>query len=267
MKKFTIFLLVFLAGFTGFAQTAEMESNNTFSTANYFAEDNAKTGSISPPTDQDYFVTRQSVDGTMKIFVKATNTGSGNSWLYLTVFGGNRGQLITRYISGTTSITAGATVYDTITLYGRAVDSVFFKFESSGTFSYELKYDVVHTSTNDAEPNSSYSSAILLPQGGTKMGHIKYAANGVTDDVDFYRTKTTIDGTLKIYISATNRNGANGWLYLTVFGGNKGQVHGIFQELPQLLPEQLFTIQLRFLEGALIQHFSGLRHPVHFHMI
>jgi DUF971 family protein len=224
MKKFTTFLLVFLAGFTGYAQTAELESNNTFNTANTIARDNVKTGSISPSSDQDFFVTRQQSDGTLKIYVKATNTGPSSSWLYLTVFGGNRGQLRTRYISGTTSVSPGATVYDTITLYGRAVDSVFFKFEASGTFSYEFKYDIKDMSTNDSEPNSSYASAILLPQGDTKSGHIKYAANGGTDDVDLYRTKTTIDGTLKIYVSATNRSGTNSWLYLTTFGGNKGQI-------------------------------------------
>ena len=225
MKNFTTFLLFLLTSLTGFSQTAEMEPNNTFNTANYFAQGDAKTGSISPSTDQDYFVTRQPGDGTLRIFVKATNTGASGSWLYLTAFGGNKGQLRTRYISGTTSIASGTTVYDTITIYGRAVDSVFFKFEASGLFSYELKYDVLHTSTNDAEPNNSYATAISLPQGETKSGHIKYAANGGTDDLDLYRSKTTIDGTLKIYISANNRSGAGNWLYLTVFGGNKGPIN------------------------------------------
>lgn len=224
MKNFTTFLLFFLASFTGFAQTAEQESNNTFNSANYIAGENVKTASISPATDQDYFVTRQQSDGTLKIYVKATNTGTGTSWLYLSVFGGNKGPLRTRYISGSTSVSSGATVYDTITLYGRAVDSVFFKFESNGIFSYELKYEIKDMNTNDTEPNSTYTTAIILPQGDTKMGHIKYAANGGTDDVDLYRTKTTIDGTLKIYISATNRNGANSWLHITVHSGNKTQI-------------------------------------------
>ncbi len=225
MKNFTT-LLFLLASLVGYAQTNEQEPNNSYKTANYFAQGDTKTGSISPTSDQDYYVTRQPVDGTLKIFVKATSTGSSSSWLYLTVFGGNKWQLHTRYISGTTSILPGATVYDTITIYGRAVDSVFFKFEATGTYSYELKYDVVHTSTNDAEPNSSYASAILLPQGEIKSGHIKYASNGGTDDLDYYRTKTTKDGTLKIYVSATNRSGVNSWLLLTTYGGNKGQING-----------------------------------------
>jgi len=226
MKNFTT-LLFLLASLVGYAQTNEQEPNNSHNTANYFAQGDSKTGSISPSSDQDYYVTRQPSDGTLKIYVKATNTGPGSSWLYLTVFGGNRGQLSTRYISGTSSIVRGATVYDTITIFGRAVDSVFFKFDATGTYSYELKYDVVHTSTNDAEPNSSYASAILLPQGEIKSGHIKYASNGGTDDLDYYRTKTTKDGTLKIYVSATNRSGGNSWLYLTTYdGGNKGQING-----------------------------------------
>ena len=163
-------------------------------------------------------------DGTLKVIVKATNTGVAAGWLLLNVFGGDQGQLDLRYISGTSSIAAGATVYDTITLHGRGADSVFFQYNASNTFSYEFKYEITDAGANDIEPNGSFASATLIMQHEVKSGHIKFAANGVSDDYDFYRTKTPADGTLKVYVSATNRTGTTAWLNLLLFGGNHGQI-------------------------------------------
>jgi len=224
MKKFTT-LLFLLVGLVGYSQTAELEPNNTFDAANYVSKDNIKTGSTSSASDQDNFVTQQSTDGTLKIVVKATNTGAITSWLNFTVFGGNKGQIFAKYISGSTAIFPGVTVYDTIIIYGRAVDSVYFRFNASGTFSYELKYEIVNTSANDSEPNNSFASAISMSQGDQISGHIKYAAKGITDDFDYYRSKTSGDGTLKVYVTATNRSGINSWLLLSIYGGNKGQIN------------------------------------------
>jgi len=75
MKNFTT-LLFLLASLVGYAQTNEQEPNNSYKTANYFAQGDTKTGGISPTSDQDYYVTRQPVDGTLKIFVKATSVMS-----------------------------------------------------------------------------------------------------------------------------------------------------------------------------------------------
>lgn len=73
-----------------------------------------------------------------------------------------RSQLKAGYVSGTTSVASGATVYDTITLYGRGVDSLFCSFQAIGAFSYEFKYEIIDTSTNDTEPNDSFSFAATL---------------------------------------------------------------------------------------------------------
>jgi len=222
MKKFTtLVILLLVAGLVSYAQTAEQEPNNSFGTANYITKDNVATGSITSGSEYDYFVAHLPVDGTLKLYVKATNTSGANGWLYFTIFGSDKSQLATRYISGTSSVATGATVYDTITLYGRGVDSLYCKFEASASFSYELKYEIKDTSTNDTEPNDSFALATGINQNETKLGHIKYIFEGEVDNYDYYRAKTSYDGTFKVYVSATNTSGTNKWLNLNVYGSNK----------------------------------------------
>lgn len=224
MKKFTTLLFLIIAGLVSFAQTAEQEPNNSFATANYFSKDNKKTGSISSGSDIDYFTTHLPVDGTLKIYVKATNTSNAANWLYFTVFGSNQSQLTARYIAGSSSIASAATIFDTITLYGRGVDSLFCKFQAIGSFSYELKYEIIDISTNDAEPNNSFTLATFISQNENKAGHIKYILEGQIDNYDYYRAKTSYDGTFKVFVTATNTSGAANNCYLTVFGSNKTQL-------------------------------------------
>lgn len=127
MRKFTTLFFLLLAGSISFAQSAESEPNDSFNSANYFTKDAVKTRSTSSVSDYEYFVSQLPSDGTLKIFVKATNTSATSNCLLQTVFGGNQGHLTSSYLSGTSGIAAGATVYDTITLYGRGDDSVFFR--------------------------------------------------------------------------------------------------------------------------------------------
>jgi hypothetical protein len=225
MKKFTtLVILLLVAGLVSYAQTAEQEPNNSFGMANYITKDNATTGSITSGSEYDYFVAHLPIDGTLKLYVKATNTSGANGWLYCTVFGSNKAQLAARYIGGTSSVAVGATVYDTITLYGRGVDSLYCKFEASASFSYELKYEIKDTSTNDTEPNGSFATATLINQNENKLGHIKYIFEGEVDNYDYYRAKTSYDGTFKVYVKATNTSGINSNCYLTVYGSNKAQL-------------------------------------------
>lgn len=222
MKKFTSLIIFLATGLVSYAQTTEQEPNNSFATANYFTIDNVTTGGISTGSDNDYFVSHMPYDGTLKVYVAATNTGSIANWLRLTVFASAKGQLTARYISGISSINPGTTVYDTITLWGRAADTLFFRFDAGGSaFSYTFRYEIKDVSTNDIEPNNSFGTAGLINQSETKSGHIKYVINGITDDYDFYRSKTTEDGTLKIFVKATNTSGSVNSLRLTVSGSDK----------------------------------------------
>jgi CRISPR/Cas system CSM-associated protein Csm4 (group 5 of RAMP superfamily) len=224
MKKFTTLVILLVAGLVSYAQTAELEPNNSFATANYIAKDTITTGSISSASDIDYFVAHLPVDGTLKIYVQATNTSNAANWLYFTVFGSNHSQLTARYIAGSSSIASGAIIFDTITLYGRGVDSLFCKFQANAAFSYELKYEIKDISTNDTEPNDSFVLATFINQNENKSGHIKYVFEGQVDNYDYYRVKTSYDGTFKVYVKATNTSGATNNCYITVYGSNKSQL-------------------------------------------
>lgn len=228
MKKFTILLLLIVAGLVSFAQTAEQEPNNSFATANYISKDNIKTGSIASGSDYDYFVAHLPMDGTLRLYVKATNTSGTTNYLYFSVFGSNKAQLTARYIAGTSSVAAGVTIFDTITLYGRGVDSLFCRFQAIAAFSYEFKYEIVDTSTNDAEPNDSFAQATLINQNEKKEGHIKYILEGQLDNYDYFCAKTSYDGTFKVFVSATNTSGVANNCYLSVYASNKTLLAAIY---------------------------------------
>ena len=222
MRKFIALSIMIIAGLAGYAQTAEHEPNNSFATANYLVKDEVTTGIISSVTDNDFFVTYIPVDGTLKIYVKATNTSSISNYLYFRVYGSNQVELSARYIAGKSSVGAGETVYDTVTFYGRGVDSLFCILQAIGQFSYEVRYAITDTSPNDTGPNNSFAQATPINQNENKAGHIRYILNGLVDDYDYYRAKTSYDGTFKVYVNATNTSGTLSNCYLTVYGGNHG---------------------------------------------
>ena len=120
--------------------------------------------------------------------MSATNRAGISGWLNLLLFGGNHGQIANRYISGSSSITAGATVYDTITLTGSSVDSLFFQFSASGAFSYTLSYEIPGTTgTNKVTavtslhifPNPTNGSFTIMFPGVVKKGLVEiYTVSG-----------------------------------------------------------------------------------------
>jgi hypothetical protein len=228
MQKIFTFLL-FLSFCSSFAQTSEKESNNSFATANYIKQDSTKTGNLNGTSDiLDYFVTKTSEDGTIKLVFNATNTSLNSGYLYLYVFDGRNspGQIFTKYIGNTSNVGGGNSINDTILLYGKAIDSLYFRLDASVNFSYSMSYKILDTSPNDLEPNNTFNKAISIDQLQEKKGHVNYIAKGVLDTDDFYGTKLKNDGTLKIYVTGTNTSGNTAYLYLYGYDGrkNSGQV-------------------------------------------
>ncbi|HEX8332141.1 MAG TPA: hypothetical protein VF622_05935 [Segetibacter sp.] len=221
----------FLFAVNCYSQVPEREPNNTFETADTTNASSLKTGSINNTNDvYDYFVAVFPADGTLKIYVQGTNNSTFNGYLYLTGWDRRKGsgQIFGRYISNNSNVSPGATVRDTITIYGRAADSFYFRQESTGAWTYNLSYDIIDTSANDTEPNNSFEEGTYINQKEEKNGHISYVKSGVVDQHDYYRTYLTKDGTLKIYIKGTNHTGTNSYLYLTGWDRRKGsgQVFG-----------------------------------------
>jgi len=98
-------------------------------------------------------------------------------------------------------------------MYGRAVDSFYFRFEAGAAFKYTFKYDVLDASPNDVEPNNSFAEAKLTSLGAMQDGHIGYLANGGRDNDDFYKIAVPSNGSIQIISKVTNKNGSNGYFY------------------------------------------------------
>ncbi len=211
--------------------TSDVEDNGSFALATTINEQQQKSGTIhysnGAGTDTyDYYKTMLPYDGTLKIMVQATNMSCANSqWLYL--YGYDRrqasGQIFGKYLANNSNIAAGQTIYDTIIICGRAADSFYLRFEASKAFKYQWSYVMIDTSANDIEPNNDFATALPIAELQTKVGHLKYASNGGTDDYDFYKTLLPKDGTLKIMVQATNMSCANGqYLYLRGYDKRQG---------------------------------------------
>ncbi len=226
---FTLFLL--LMGFCTMAQI-ETEPNNNFQQANHFIANAVVNGTIGAGADDfDYFMTVLPIDGTMKIYVQGTNNGVNNGYLFM--YGYDRrkagGQIFSEFISSI-STSAGVTVYDTITVYGRGADTFYYRLQSTHAFSYSFRYEIIDTSENDLEPNNTFEEALTINPDQEKKGHIGYLKNGSDDSYDFYRAILPIDGTLKIYVEGTNMGAGSGYLFMYGYDRRKagGQVFGTF---------------------------------------
>ena len=213
--------------------TNDVEQNGTFGTALNLNQLVEKKGHINyqkaGATDQlDYYKTKLNKDGTLKIVVSGKNQSGRSAYLYFSVYDGRKstGQIFARYITGASIIQAGSSYTDTMLLYGRGIDSVYFRFDGSGAHNYSVKYDIIDTSSADLEPNSIIQNATNINQMEEKKGHVHYSYNGTVDFYDFYKTKFEKDGTVKIYVTGTNRSGGNGYLYMYGYDGRKlsGQI-------------------------------------------
>ncbi len=211
----------------------DVEPNNSFATALPITELQTKAGHIKyfsngAADDLDYYKTLLPKDGTLKIMVQATNMScANNQWVYLRGYDRRQGigQIFEKYIAGNSAVAAGQTVYDTILICGRAADSFYLRFEASSSFKYQWSYAMVDTSVNDVEPNNSFATAIGIGSNQTKNGHIKYYANGISDDLDYYKFVFTTSDSLKLQLQATNMSCANNqWVYLRVYNKNLTQL-------------------------------------------
>lgn len=213
----------------------DTEPNNSFAQTTSIAENEIKKGHIrynsNGGTDNyDYYKTVLPKDGTIKLIVQATNNSCANGqWFYVRSYDGTFSQLYAQYLANNGSVAAGQTVYDTIYLCGRAVDTFYLRFEASNAFSYQWKYQMIDTGANDIEPNNSFAEATAVGSNQIKKGHIRYNANGGTDSYDYYRFIFNTSDSLKIQMQATNRSCANGqWLYLRSYNKNLNQLFAYY---------------------------------------
>lgn len=225
MTRNTLLLIILFFNLSIYAQKNEMESNNNLSTANFIDEDSTMLASVNNTNDlEDNFAMVLNNSGTLKIIITATNNGVGTGYLYLFGYDGRKGsgQILARYVGGSSNVPANVTVTDTILLYGRGIDSFFMKFNASKSFSYAFKFQVIDRSTPDSEPNNTIDQSISLLQNQKMNGQIGYSFNGLTDGSDWYSTKLIADGTLKLKFNLKNVSNTTAYFYLSVYDGRKG---------------------------------------------
>lgn len=268
---FTILLFLSIPCLVG-AQS-ENEPNNSFETANFITPGVARTGTVDNRVvgglqvdAYDYYMAIFASDGTLQINITGINTHSSAGYLYL--YGYDRrkgsGQVLAQYLGNTSNVAAGDTIYDVISVYGRAADTFYFRLETSVVFNYSITYNITNVSTNDVEPNNSFAQALTIGQLQQKEGHIGYIKNGAADADDFYMTRLPVDGTLQILVSGTNRSGASGYLYMYAYDRRQGsgQIMAKYvSNSSNIKADLLFTIPLIFMAGRLTPFIFGLFRP------
>lgn len=229
---------------TGITQS-DAEPNNSTAEASIFNEGDSLTGNIGYISNgvydaRDYYKSGMTADGTIKIFVDGKNTGASNGYLRMYVYDKSGRELLNRILLNRTDVAPNETVYDTIQLYSRGADTMYYLiYADNQSFNYHLRYQLTTQSPVDAEPNNSTAAAVKFDEGNLLQGHIGYTTNGVYDANDYYQSGMADDGTLKIYVSGTNTGGINGYLRLYVYDkSGRELLNRILQNKTDVAPGQ-----------------------------
>ena len=113
---------------------------------------------------------------------------------------------------------------DSITVDGLAPGTYYIKvqpFSTNEFANYTISNNLFTPPlANDAEPNGSVASAVILPVNGSMTGHVGYYYNHLRDTTDWYKVTTTTDGLLKIFLASSrgsiysvNPLDVNVWIY------------------------------------------------------
>ena len=191
--------------------------------------------------DYDYFRTVLPDDGTLVYYLEYINTSNSTA--------SDIGSYI--YNKNGTAIESNTQVnqplgmsYDTLYVYGRAADTVYFRISSAGSFSYEFHYELIPSGTRDPEPNDLFVDAVDFTVADTVKGRIGYTSVA-TDDYDYFRTVLPDDGTLVYYleyINTSNSTGADIGSY--IYNKNGGTSIGLNAQNNQPLGQGYDTIRV-----------------------
>jgi Secretion system C-terminal sorting domain len=168
--------------------------------------------SVSPDAN-DYFVTNLPTFGTINLYIKYNNTSSVTSSDFYSYIYNKNGSLIGNSYKYNQPLGIS---YDTITIYCRELDSLYFRFGSSGCFSYQFYYDVYAPTQNDVEPNNAIIDANWFNHNDTVEGRIGYISVS-TDPNDYFYTVLPDDGTIEYivkYINTSNSTSSDFFSYI-----------------------------------------------------
>ncbi|MCB9252069.1 MAG: T9SS type A sorting domain-containing protein [Flavobacteriales bacterium] len=227
----------------------DMQPNETSATALYFDQTDSVQGKIgynTVTTDaNDWYKTLQPSDGMLRVYIERTNTSnSSTADFYLYVYNNNLNQ-----IGSLSKVNEkpGVILRDTIDIYCRASDTVYFRVFSTGCYSYKIKYKVIDNSVTDMQPNETSATALYFDQTDSLQGKIGY--NTVTTDAnDWYKTLQPSDGMLRVYVERTNTsNSSFADFYVYVYNNNLNQIGSLSKvnEKPGVLLRDTLDIYCR----------------------
>ena len=192
--------------------TADAEPNDQQSEANEFAYDDTVYGRIgygSVAVDiDDYFMSVLPDDGSLALILEYNNT-SNSTGSDLWVYAYNKaGGLINSHSLVNQALGEGR---DTLRLYCRSSDTIYFRIRSSGCFSYRFYYTMNALGRNDTGDNNSMAKASLIDLDSMLSGRIGYLSVA-TDYLDYY--KFELDGYIHLkagiqYVNTSNSAGSD----------------------------------------------------------
>lgn len=200
----------------------DIEPNDDFADAKQLLPNDTTGGRIgyqSTGTDgNDYFWTVLPDDGTIRYYVKYYNTSNYTGSDFFSYMYNKTGTLIGNSYKYNQPLGIGE---DSIDIYCRAKDTVYFRISSQGCFSYEIYYEMDVPSQDDGGGNEDFNTAQLVTFADTTYGRIGYSHTSV-DQNDYFLTVLPDDGTLRYVVELNNTSNYTGSDFFTyIYNKNK----------------------------------------------
>lgn len=160
----------------------EVEDNGSFELANTISQGESVNGTIGASGDvNDYFLSVPANDGTINLQFSFSSTDS-NSDFFVFVYNKNGSLLESNFLY---NVGIGES-NDSVIVYCRQQDSLYFRINSTGTLDYTFSYNSIESGNLDSEPNDDFDQAQFLAFNDTAKGRIGYASVGA-DNNDYFK--------------------------------------------------------------------------------
>jgi len=174
---------------------------------------------ISGTSDDDYFVSLPSDDGTISLALNFTS-GLSTSDIFLYMYNTNGATLQSEI---TYDVPAGMPQQKVVNLYCFAQDTIFFRVVTNGSMSYSFSYNTIPYGIRDIEPNDNFPSAQWMNHSSNVNGRIGYRSN-LTDANDYFETLLPDDGTIELIVNYNNTSNATTSDFFTYVYNSNGSV-------------------------------------------
>ncbi len=218
-------------------QPEDPEPNDQFQDATPVALDQTHYGRLGNVTNgvadrYDYYQVVMPADGTLNFQVEATHSGGAAGSFDLFVLDKAQRQIGVKRQLGNKNHTLNDSFRDSLLVYSRARDTMYFLIYTAGnsSFNYAVSVGVEDQSAEDEEPNDQTTNAASLNYQEVKPGHLGYVANAATDRYDYYQIIMPADGTLTVFVKGQHTGGAAGSFDLYVLDRGQRQI-GVKRQL------------------------------------